>query len=203
MNLEEIAKLSGDEPFNAQQKWTELRDCLELLAKNPPKNILEIGVYKGGTIMAWTHVAADDAKVLGVDLPGGEFGGGFSDEEAKSITGLAREQQEITLIAADSHEPAIIERIEEFGPFDFIFIDADHTYEGVKQDYENYFPMLAKGGIMAFHDVAEMTQVEYPDVWVSRLWKEIKNEYETKEFIDLEFPTDHGIWGGIGALVKK
>lgn len=34
----------------------------------------------------------------------------------------------------------------------FIFVDGDHSYEGVRQDILNYFPLLAPGGIMVFHD---------------------------------------------------
>jgi hypothetical protein len=34
----------------------------------------------------------------------------------------------------------------------FIFIDGDHSYQGVRQDILDYFPILAPGGIMAFHD---------------------------------------------------
>ena len=44
-------------------------------------------------------------------------------------------------------------------PFDFIFIDGDHTYEAVKQDFEDWFPLLAKGGIVAFHDSAPVTSI--------------------------------------------
>lgn len=35
---------------------------------------------------------------------------------------------------------------------DFILVDGDHTYQGVRQDIENYYPFLAPGGIMLFHD---------------------------------------------------
>lgn len=35
---------------------------------------------------------------------------------------------------------------------DLIFVDGDHTYEGVKQDILDYYQLLAPGGIMVFHD---------------------------------------------------
>lgn len=33
-----------------------------------------------------------------------------------------------------------------------IYVDADHTYDGVKADIEVFYKKLVKGGIMAFHD---------------------------------------------------
>jgi hypothetical protein len=33
-----------------------------------------------------------------------------------------------------------------------IFIDGDHTYEGVKRDIELYFPLLKPNGLILFHD---------------------------------------------------
>lgn len=202
MTIEEVAKSVGDEPHNAQQKWTELRDLLEFLEPRKPKRILEIGVYKGGTVKAWTFVASNYAKIVGVDLPGGDFGGGFDGNEGKAIKKLAQHSQDIVLYPMDSHQPGTIKTVKIHAPYDFIFIDGDHTYEGVKQDYENYYPMLKDGGVMAFHDIAEMNQEEYPDAYVYGLWQELKNKHETKEFVDLDFSTDWGVWGGIGVLIK-
>jgi len=36
---------------------------------------------------------------------------------------------------------------------DFLFIDGDHTYEGVEGDFEMYSPLVRRGGIIAFHDI--------------------------------------------------
>ena len=37
-------------------------------------------------------------------------------------------------------------------PIDFLYIDASHDYEGVKQDIENWSPHVRPGGIIAGHD---------------------------------------------------
>jgi hypothetical protein len=36
---------------------------------------------------------------------------------------------------------------------DFIFIDADHTYEGALRDFKQFWPKVKKGGIFAGHDL--------------------------------------------------
>ncbi len=36
--------------------------------------------------------------------------------------------------------------------FDFIFIDADHTYEGCKRDILDWYPKVKKGGVLCGHD---------------------------------------------------
>ena len=65
---------------------------------------------------------------------------------------------------------------------DFVFIDGDHTYEGVKQDFEMYSPLVKDGGIVAFHDI-----VAHPvetGCEVNRLWDEIKeSKYEYTEIV--------------------
>jgi hypothetical protein len=40
----------------------------------------------------------------------------------------------------------------ETGAVDFLFIDAEHTYEGLRGDWEAWSPFVASGGIVALHD---------------------------------------------------
>jgi hypothetical protein len=64
-------------------------------------------------------------------------------------------QGDVTHLRMFSHEaaPQLKPIFEQDGNFPtFIFIDGDHTYEGVRQDIIDYFPLLAPGGIMVFHD---------------------------------------------------
>jgi predicted O-methyltransferase YrrM len=37
-------------------------------------------------------------------------------------------------------------------PIDFLFIDADHSYEAAKADWEQWFPKVNKNGYIALHD---------------------------------------------------
>lgn len=43
--------------------------------------------------------------------------------------------------------------------FDFIFIDGDHNYEAVRQDFEQWLPLLESGGFVGFHDSAPVTSL--------------------------------------------
>jgi predicted O-methyltransferase YrrM len=54
--------------------------------------------------------------------------------------------------------------------YDCIFIDADHSYEGVKKDYENSIKALNKNGVLVFHDIGNT------DTGVAQLWKEVKHK---------------------------
>ena len=68
------------------------------------------------------------------------------------------------------------------GKTDFLFIDGDHTYQGVKADFEMYAPLVRPGGLVVFHDICK--HAEAMDCHVDRFWQEIKNERQTREFVD-------------------
>jgi predicted O-methyltransferase YrrM len=79
---------------------------------------------------------------------------------------------------------------------DLLFIDGDHTYEGVKSDFEMYSPLARDGAVIAFHDI-----LEHPPklgVEVDRYWNEIKAGYRHVEIVSARRP-----WGGIGVLWKS
>ena len=71
---------------------------------------------------------------------------------------------------------------------DFLFIDADHSYEGVKKDFEMYSLLVRKGGIIAFHDIVPSG---YPTVY--KFWNEEKEKYEYLEIIKNRNQNCYGI----------
>jgi cephalosporin hydroxylase len=181
----------------AKQKVREFAGLVRLVRAQRPRVVLEIGTFKGGTLWAWCRLAAKDATIISVDLPGGEFGGGYADPER--LEAFAREGQTLHLIRADSHDPetlAQVERLLDGRPIDFAFIDGDHTYEGVAQDYE-MFGRLAS--TVAFHDVLPHGD---PACQVDQLWRELRERHQTVEFCDIADTRWDGVWGGIGVITR-
>jgi len=174
------------------QSRNEFISLLNILSNSKPVRLLEIGTASGGTLFMFTRVASDNATIVSVDLPGGAFGGGYPPSRIPLYNAFSLPNQHLNLIRADSHSTETFELVKKsFGnePVDFIFIDGDHTYEGVRSDFEMYKKLIKRGGYIAFHDT------EYAE-GVSRFWSEIKGQYENK----WEFISDKGLRYGIGLL---
>ena len=56
-----------------------------------------------------------------------------------------------------------------------LFIDGDHSYEGVKKDYELFWPKLEKGGFIVFHDATVKRWGKLKGFGVWKLINEIKD----------------------------
>jgi predicted O-methyltransferase YrrM len=134
----------------------EITGLLEILEKLRPKNMLEIGTANGGTLFLFARVADPNATIISIDLPHGKFGGGYPLWRIPMYRSFASDRQRICLIRADSHDPSTVLELRQIlkeQNLDFLFIDGDHTYEGVKKDFEMYSPLVKKGGVIAFHDI--------------------------------------------------
>ncbi|MEM2465500.1 MAG: class I SAM-dependent methyltransferase [Candidatus Bathyarchaeia archaeon] len=139
----------------------EIAKLIELVYSIKPKVILEIGTANGGSLFLFTRVAESNATLISIDLPGGMFGGGYPRWKIPIYKAFARENQKIFLIRADSHNPATLKKLVSIlggRKIDFLSIDGDHIYKGVKKDFETYSPLVRKGGIIAFHDIVPAPQ---------------------------------------------
>ncbi len=89
------------------------------------------------------------------------------------------------LLRKDSHNQETLEEVKNIlsgNQLDFLFIDGDHTYEGVKKDFEMYSPLVRKGGIIAFHDIINKDPLR-KDIEVPKFWSVLKNRYRINEII--------------------
>lgn len=78
--------------------------------------------------------------------------------------------------------------------YDYVYIDGDHSYDGVKLDYSLFWPRLNAYGFMVFHDVVAKGNVDKGVFGVTRFWKKISS----KNAITFPFPKDSGL-----GLVQK
>ena len=100
------------------------------------------------------------------------------------------QHKNLTLAIGDSTSSRIIDIVKKLGKYDLIFIDANHTYEYVKKDFENFKPFLEKGGVIGFHDV------DCPDwMGINKFWKELEatGEYNMQSFIEKGYKLQYGI----------
>ncbi|MFA4983514.1 MAG: class I SAM-dependent methyltransferase [Candidatus Micrarchaeia archaeon] len=172
----------------------EFLGLLKLAGKARPKVIVEIGTNRGGTLFLLSRMAPDDATLISIDLPGGKYGGGYPKWKVPIFRSFARKKQRIMLIEGNSHEKGTLERLRGMlcgREIDFLFIDGDHTYGGVKKDFEIYSPLVRKGGMVAFHDI-----VAHPPAAgcnVNRFWNEAKRRYAHEEIVEDWKQMEYGI----------
>lgn len=154
------------------------------------KNYLEIGVHNGTSM---SYVLQSDCKVnncYGIDLFEDTF---YSDNLDKNriynnLQKLNKNKSNIFLIKGDSTDKNIIKLFENI-KLDIIFIDGNHTYEGVKKDFFNYYTFLSNNGIMIFDDFNEAPTNRGVYKFINELLK-IEHKYfkGNYKFIDNEHP---------------
>ena len=167
---------------------SEIERFLRMLEADPPRTVLEIGTARGGTLFLLTRVAASDALLVSVDLRRGQFGGGYPRWRARLYRSFAREGQRVELVLGDSHERRTRERIRRLlseRALDLLFVDGDHTYEGVKQDFADYSPLVRPGGLVAFHDIVPGGPGKHGDPGgVPAFWRELAATHEAGELVE-------------------
>lgn len=173
-----------DRPILIGQARSEILQLATILRTFAPKHSLEIGTNYGGTLFLLCTLSPPDAKIISVDLPLGQFGGGYPRRKIPLYRRFPRGQQQLHLIRADSHSPKTkdrVLRILDGHLLDYLFIDADHTYSGVQRDFEMYGPLVRSGGIVVFHDIA--THACESECQVGKFWNETKHRYRHLEII--------------------
>lgn len=163
-----------------------------LLAQQKITSYIEIGCRWGGTfILTNEYLKRFNPIVKSVAVD-------YIDSPVSSYCLLNAESQNLII---NSHSPEFQNYMSNHF-FDLIFIDGDHSYDGVKQDYEF---SKNSGKIFVFHDI---TSDVCPGV--SQFWNELKrNESNAYDFY--EFTEQYKeVWDatnkqflGIGVAIKK
>lgn len=184
-------------PFQVK---SELLEFIREVERARPRIVVEIGTAIGGSLFLLCRAAAKDARIISIDLPGGKFGGGYPSWRGLLYRSFASMRQRVYLIRGDSHQEQTLDKLKKIlkgEKISFLYIDADHTYEGVKKDFLKYSPLLNSPALIAFHDIA--VNPPEPGCGVNKFWEEIKTGYRHEELI----ADKDQIGSGIGILFKE
>jgi predicted O-methyltransferase YrrM len=137
------SQMSPNERF---QLYYALRQLLP--ETSSPLRFVEIGSFAGSSIF----LNCKALKRIVCELQGFAVEPGVHPQFYEVLKHL---KGDVTHLPMFSHQaaPQLQQLFEQDGNFPpFIFIDGDHSYKGVRQDIIDYFPLLAPGGIIVFHD---------------------------------------------------
>lgn len=155
-NLSSLVSLEKDDISSKGTlfaEWDKGKDCTKWWSyfpvydrhlssyTNNPVKMLEIGIFKGGTIPAWKKILHQGSLYVGIDInPECEA---FADEH----------QGTYIRIGSQSDKVFLAEVISEFGPFDIIIDDGSHRPEDQIASFNILFEKgLAANGIYFVED---------------------------------------------------
>lgn len=159
-----------------QDRW-EITTLAARVREIEPEVVVELGTRGGGTLLILSQCSRRLRLLVSIDLPGGIHGGGYPAPRGKLYREFAGNlpQCRVELLRLDSQAESTVSHLREIlggRAIDFLFIDADHRYEGVRRDFELYSPLVRNGGLIAFHDIRP--NIQDADTQVYRLWDELK-----------------------------
>lgn len=201
------------------QKKYELMMIQEFLRYEKLTNVLEIGTAFGGTARLWAEMVEPEVgKVYCCDLTfdhenpitgTGVAGFGYTNSRRnyhqRQIYNDTPFEKNIVEIPGNSHDPEYIKNVKNLvGTVDLLFIDGDHSYEGVKQDFENFYSTVKMGGFIILHDIVDSPYHREQGCFVSQFWEEIKENYEYYEFLDQNWYAEKGPSKSMGiGVIRK
>jgi hypothetical protein len=103
-----------------------------------PVRVLEIGVYRGGSLDMWRWFFGPDATLVGADI----------DERAREVSA-----PDHVVEIGDQTDPEFLRSLSErYGPFDIVIDDGGHEMRQQIVTAETMFPLLAEGGVLLTED---------------------------------------------------
>jgi len=159
------------------QQKEELRQAWEVIKAANCTSMLEIGTRNGGSLYVLAQACPPGSLIAALDRVERK-----SDEELtlKALNALGVKGYNTGYIIADSTHAEAIDAAEEYGPFDLVHIDGDHSWDGARNDWDHYGKKAKK--ICLFHDIIWVGPGTPPPNVVD-FWKRIESgPRETREY---------------------
>ncbi len=171
---------------SCQIPW-EIDSAISLIASKRPRIMCEIGTLEGGTSLLFCRFLQTLEAMLCIDLY-------VKNKELLKL--LAPSTQQLLFFDMPSSSPDSLNTVAKSlngRRIDVLFIDGDHRYEGVKQDFLSYRPFVSEGGLILFHDIVEDHGGKAWVGGVPKLWREVSSVYPHTEFVNSRGQDGFGI----------
>lgn len=159
--------------------WKDIEGWLfdeeaELLIKYArDNNVVELGSYCGKSTVAMAGVAK---QVMAVDT----FDGRATTSQKPTLEEFMNNTKDlnVTIFKGTTTDMSELIKIKT----DLLFIDADHSYEGVSSDFTLYFPKVKSKGYIILHDSYGENGEEEHTPWpgVTKFTKELMSDSRVK-----------------------
>jgi predicted O-methyltransferase YrrM len=176
----------------------EIKKLAQHVQSAQPKVIVEIGTARGGTLLVWSQSSNKLQLLVSIDLPAGSEGCGYMWQKIKLFKLYINKNNgcKLNLIRRSSQAEetrTLVRNLLQNRQIDFLFIDGDHLYEGVKRDFELYSGFVRPGGLIAFHDIRPNPTND--NIQVFKLWDELKQDprFKAEEIINEPYKGRFGI----------
>jgi cephalosporin hydroxylase len=134
---------------------------------------VEIGCYAGGS--ACLLLQRKNTIVVSIDL-------GVPvnpDVVYSNVSSLNTHSNKYIYIMGSSHDINTINRLNELmKTVDILFIDGDHSYDGVISDFDTYSKLVVSGGYIVFDDYNDSIHSPQVKHAVDYIVSTVSNEYE-------------------------
>jgi predicted O-methyltransferase YrrM len=171
----------------AETQTTEAeRDCLARHAAGR-RRVVEIGTWHGVTTRRLRAAMAGDGELFAIDpYPTGRLG--FSAPRYIAEREVRKERNgTVRWIRSTGAESGRLFATRRETPVDFVFIDGDHSYQGLREDWEAWSGLVGPGGVIALHDSRSTPERNIEDAGSVRFTREVAfcdPRFETLETVD-------------------
>jgi predicted O-methyltransferase YrrM len=179
--------------FTVFSTWVDhLPFAYDLVHDLRPKVIVELGTQGGMSYFCFCQAVREHdvaSRCYAVDTWQGDDHTGAYDDAVYSAVAAHNDAnyKDFSELLRIRFEEAV-GRFED-GTIELLHIDGFHTYEAVRQDFETWYPKVAPGGVVLFHDIAARMM----DFGAWKYWSELTERHRT-------FTFRHGF--GLGVLEK-
>lgn len=167
MTLAPFEQWRRDKDYTRGDVWVYGEMIAEVCRCAPIEVVVELGTHRGTSVACWRKLF-DPAVLIGVEMS--------NDPDTRA----ALDALDVRMVFGDANSGGVYDDVVALlggRSIDFLYIDADHSYEGFKRSYEMYFPLVRKGGICLFDDAVA---TDNPVIGMHLLVPELQQKHNTK-----------------------